>query len=180
MRRTAARLIAVDGAGGSGKTTLAAALVDALGATIVHGDDFYRPMPDAQRERLTAEEGYRRYFDWERLRDQVLAPLHAGAPARYQRYDWLTGELGGWDDIRAGTTVIVEGVYTARPELAALYDLAVYVDTARETCLQRVRSRNENPEAWIMRWRSAEDFYIDTTSPQTRAGLVVRGDRSTP
>src|SRR5689334_2682664 len=56
-------LVAVDGAGGSGKSTLAAAASELLdGATVVHGDDFYRVMPAAEREQLGAEEGYRRYF----------------------------------------------------------------------------------------------------------------------
>jgi uridine kinase len=69
----------------------------------------------------------------------------------------------------------VEGVYTARPEVAPFYDLIAYVDTPRETCLERLRARGQNPEAWIRRWRAAEDHYIDTTAPQSRANLVVRG-----
>ncbi|MFD0581200.1 uridine kinase family protein [Dactylosporangium darangshiense] len=172
-----ATIVAIDGAGGSGKTTVAAAVAALLdGATIVHGDDFYRPMPEPERERLSAEEGYWRYFDWERLRDEVLAPLHAGRPARYRSYDWETGDLGPWHEIAAGTVVVVEGVYTARPELARYYGLTAYVDTPRETCLRRVRDRGENPPEWIARWRAAEDHYIRTTAPQTRADMVVRGD----
>jgi len=51
-------LIAIDGPGGSGKTTLAAVVAGLLdGAPVVHGDDFYRPMPDHERERLTAQQG---------------------------------------------------------------------------------------------------------------------------
>ena len=169
-------LVAVDGAGGSGKTTLAAMAAELLdGATIVHGDDFYRVMPSLERERLGAEQGYRRYFDGERLRDQVLAPLRAGRAARYQSFDWATEELGDWHEISPGSTVIVEGVYSARPELAPYYDLTVYVDTSREVCLQRVRARGQDTEDWIMRWRAAEDHYIRTTRPQTRARLVIKG-----
>ncbi|WP_436534219.1 uridine kinase family protein [Actinoplanes sp. HUAS TT8] len=169
-------LISIDGAGGSGKTSLAgtaAALLD--GAVIVHGDDFYRVMPDDERARLDAEQGYRRYFDWERLRDQVLAPLRAGGTARYQRFDWPTGELAEWHEIGPGRTVIVEGVYTARPELAGYYDHVTYVDTPREVCLDRCRARGENPEEWILRWRAAEDHYLRTTRPESRADLLVRG-----
>jgi len=169
-------LVAVDGAGGSGKTTLAAAAAELLdGATIVHGDDFYRVMPSLERERLGAEQGYQRYFDWERLRDQVLAPLRAGRAARHQSFDWATEELGDWHEIWPGTTVIVEGVFCARPELAPYYHLTAYVDTSREVCLRRVRARGQDTEDWIMRWRAAEDHYIRTTRPQTRAELVIRG-----
>jgi uridine kinase len=169
-------LVAVDGAGGSGKTTLAATAAELLdGATIVHGDDFYRVMPSVEREGLSAEQGYQRYFDWERLRDQVLAPLRAGRAARYQLFDWATERLGDWQEISPGGPVIVEGVYTARPELAPYYHLTVYVDTDRDVCLRRVRARGQDTEDWIMRWRDAEDHYIRTTSPQSRAELVVRG-----
>jgi hypothetical protein len=69
-------------------------------STIVHGDDFYRPMPERERAQLNAQQGYYRYFDWERLRDQVLAPLCADQTARYQSFDWATGQLGGvWHEI---------------------------------------------------------------------------------
>ncbi|MFD0407206.1 hypothetical protein [Kitasatospora sp. NPDC127116] len=172
----ATRIVAIDGTGGSGKTTLAAAVAGHLdGAVIVHVDDFYRPMPDRERELLDAEQGYHRYFDWERLRDQVLIPLRDDRAARYQVYDWTTGQLGAWREIASGTVVIVEGVYSARPELAHYYHFTAYVDTPRGVCLQRVRARGENPEEWIGRWRAAEDHYVHTTWPQTRAKLLVRG-----
>lgn len=170
------RIVAIDGTGGSGKTTLAAAVAGHLdGSVIVHVDDFYRPMPDSERELLDAEQGYHHYFDWERLRDQVLIPLRDGQAARYQLYDWNTGRLGAWREIASGAVVIVEGVYSARPELAHYYHFTAYVDTPRGVCLQRVRARGENPEEWIRRWRAAEDYYLHTTWPQTRAGLLVRG-----
>ncbi|MGW6916916.1 uridine kinase family protein [Kitasatospora sp. NPDC054939] len=170
-------IIAIDGPGGSGKTTLAAAasqLLDAP-AAVVHVDDFYRPMPDQERERLDAQQGYHRYVDWERLRDQVLTPLRDDRAARYQVYDWTTGRLGDWREVAPGTTVIVEGVYSARPELAPYYHATAYVDAPRDLCLRRVRARGENPEAWILRRRAAEDYYLHTTWPQTRVDLLVRG-----
>lgn len=174
--RGATRIVAIDGTGGSGKTTLAAAAAGHLdGAVIVHVDDFYRPMPDREREQLDAEQGYHRYFDWERLRDQVLIPLRDDQTARFQIYDWTTGQLGAWREIAPGTMVIVEGVYTARPELAPYYHFTVYVDTPRSVCLRRVRARGENSEEWIERWRAAEDYYLHTTWPQTRVKLLVRG-----
>ncbi|MEU9005142.1 AAA family ATPase, partial [Streptomyces sp. NPDC048551] len=170
------RIVAIDGTGGSGKSTLAAAVAGHLdGAVIVHVDDFYRPMPDGEREQLDAEQGYHRYFDWERLRDQVLIPLRDGRATRYQVYDWTTGQLGAWRELAPGTVVIVEGVYSTRPELAHYYHFTTYVDTPRRVCLQRVRARGENPEEWIERWRAAEDHYLHTTWPQTRAKLLVRG-----
>jgi uridine kinase len=174
-------LIAIDGPGGSGKSTLAAEVAQHLGppGRVVYGDDFYRPMPAQARLRLSPREGYDHYFDWQRLRDQVLIPLAAGAAARYERYDWRTGQFVAKDPChvpRCGV-VIVEGVYVARPELAEYYDLTVWVDTPRAICLRRLHDRGHDhgPGNWNDRWRAAEDHYIAATRPATRLNLTVRG-----
>ncbi len=70
-------------------------------------------------------------------------PLRAGNAARYRRFDWATGELGAWHVILPEPVIVVEGVYVARPELAAYYHLTVYIDTPRETCLRRMRARGQ-------------------------------------
>ena len=113
-------LVSIDGPGGSGKSTLAAEVAERLSpdqVSVVQGDDFYRPMSPEQRLLLSPQEGYERYFDWQRLRDQVLSPLASGAAAQYQRYDWPAGELapGELHQVSRSGVVIVEGVYTARP-----------------------------------------------------------------
>ncbi|MPY60138.1 uridine kinase family protein [Streptomyces spongiae] len=172
-------LVALDGPGDSGKPTLAAGLAESRGAVVVHGDDFYRPMDTEERARLDPAQGYHRYFDWQRLRAEVLAPLAAGRDAAYRRYDWGTGSLAP-DEIhtvsRSGI-VVVEGVYTARPELADHYDLVVYVDTPREESLRRLRARDHDrgPIDWVSRWRLAEEHYLAATRPEERAHLVVPG-----
>ncbi|WP_353940959.1 hypothetical protein ABII15_04505 [Streptomyces sp. HUAS MG91] len=172
-------LVALDGMGGSGKSTLAAALAELCGAAVVHGDDFYRPMDQAERAALTPAEGCDRYFDWQRLRDEVLLPLASGQAARYGRYDWETGALAPGEVHTVARTgiVVVEGVYTARPELAGFYDLLVYVDTPPEESMRRLRERGHDhgPLDWEARWRAAEEHYLATTRPRRRADLVVPG-----
>jgi uridine kinase len=172
-------LVALDGMGGSGKSTLAAALAELRGAVVVHGDDFYRPMDAEERARLSPAQGYDRYFDWQRLRAEVLAPLAAGRDAAYRRYDWETGALAP-DEIHTVSgsgIVVVEGVFTARPELADYYGLVVYVDTPREESMRRLRERGHDhgPIDWESRWRLAEEHYLATTRPRERAHLVVPG-----
>ena len=177
--RDGVALVAIDGMGGSGKTTLATALVELRDATVVHGDDFYRPMDAEERAGLDPEEGYQYYFDWQRLREEVLLPLAEGRDAAYRRYDWTTGDLAPDELHRVSPsgTVVVEGVYTARPELADYYDLLVYVDTPHEESLRRLRERGDDhgPIDWESRWRLAEEHYLATTRPEKRAHLVVSG-----
>ena len=175
-------LVSIDGPGGSGKSTLAAEVAEHLGpgrAVVVQGDDFYRPMSPEDRLLLSPQQGYDKYFDWHRLRDQVLVPLASGLTGQYQRYDWLTGDLaaGELHQVSPAGAVIVEGVYTARPELAGYYDLTVWVDAPREVCMRRLaeRGHDHGPGNWNERWRAAEEHYIAATKPGVRLDITVRG-----
>jgi uridine kinase len=172
-------LVAIDGLGGAGKSTLAAQLGDALdGAAIVAVDDFYRPVAEPERGRLTPQDAYDRYFDWARLRDEVLAPLSAGAPSRYRRHDWVTNTLAEWHEIEPGGAVIAEGVYCTRPELRPHFDVTVFVETPREQRLARMLDRMYDDVAWVERWMAAEDWYLENVRPGDHVDLVVDGSSS--
>jgi uridine kinase len=172
-------LIAIDGMGGSGKSTLAAAVALLGSAVVVHGDDFCRPMDADERAGLTPAQGYDRYFDWERLRDEVLTPLTTGRDAAYRCYDWSTQAVAtdATRTVERNGIVLVEGVYTARPELADHYDLVVYVETPPDESMRRLRARGDDhgPIDWEARWRLAEEHYLTTTRPRERADLVIPG-----
>ena len=89
--------IGIDGKGASGKTSLAARMAAVLpGSVIVHIDDFARP--DVR--------------GWERDRflRQVVRPLLAGRPARYQRWDFHRNVGAEWHTVPTGVPVVVEGV----------------------------------------------------------------------
>lgn len=169
-------LVAIDGGGGAGKSSLAAALAAHLEpCTVVAIDDFYVPASAAARAALSPEQGYQRYFDWDRLRTQVLEPLRTGRPARYQRYDWGSERLEDWLVVDPEGTVLVEGVYSARPELAPFYDLRVWVEAPEPLRTARQRARSEDPEGWQERWAAAEAHYEHKYHPRERADLVVPG-----
>jgi uridine kinase len=179
-------LIGVDGAGGSGKSTLARALAEVLGAdgtavSVVHGDDFYRVAEPEARLALSPAEGYERYFHWERLRDQVLVPLASGRAAEYQRYDWTTGALAPFErhPVPAEGYVLVEGMFTARPELEGYYDLTVFVDTPLDVCMERLAARghaqDHGPGDWLQRWQESDKYYFANTEPWARLDMVVKG-----
>lgn len=175
LNRRGFALGAIDGLGGSGKSTLARRVqAERAASAIVEMDDFYRPMPEAQREGLSPREGFSRYFDWQRLRAQVLKPLRAGQTARYRPYDWERGAIGSREVVvPASGLVIVEGVYTLRPQLRPFWDLTVYVEASREVRLARLLTRNENTRAQIDRWMAAERYFEETFVPLERADIVV-------
>jgi uridine kinase len=143
---------------------------------VVAGDDFYRPLPERTREALTPLEAVDLSFDWERLRDEVLAPLLRGEEARYRRYDWGTGRLGDeLAEVPATGVVVIDGVYAARPALRGYLDRIVVVDAPRELCLARRLARGEHDPAEIERWRAAEEWYLERQDPRRVADLVVDG-----
>ena len=174
-------VVAVDGASGAGKSTLTgelALLRDDV--AIVEGDDFYRPLNESTRAALTPIEAADLLFDWERLRDEVLAPLLRGEEARYRRYDWTAERLG--EDVatvRPEGVVVVEGGYVARPALRGYYDLIVVVEAPRELCLARQIARGEDEPGQIERWRAAEDWYFERQDPKRVADVVIDGSTGT-
>ena len=172
-----ALIVGIDGPGGAGKSTLArelALLRDDV--AIVEGDDFYRPLNESTRAALTPIEAVDLLFDWERMRDEVLAPLVRGEDARYRRYDWPTERLGqDVATVGAHGVVVVEGSYVARPALRGYLDLIVVVEAPRDLCLVRQLERGENEPEQIARWRAAEDWYLERQDPKRVADLVVDG-----
>lgn len=169
-------LVAVDGLGGAGKSTLAAQLLEAVdGSAMVSVDDFYRPVTAAERADLSPEGGYDRYFDWRRLRDSVLEPLGRGLSARHRRYDWATNGPAEWLEVEASRAAIVEGVYSTRRELRPYFGVTVYVDTSRERRLDRMSRRGYDDLSWVEHWMAVEDWYEENERPGEHVDLVLHG-----
>jgi uridine kinase len=170
-------LVAIDGGGGAGKSTLAASLKSVLdGVAVVHGDDFYRPLDEAVRHRLTPEEGYASLFEWQRLEAEVAVPLVAGRAARYHRYDWEAGCVSpDAHQIAPAGIVLIEGVYSLRPELRTYWDVGIYVAAPRSIRMARMADRSENTPSQIERWEASQAYYETAVNPAATADLVIDG-----
>jgi uridine kinase len=174
-RWTSGRLtVAIDGAGGAGKSTLARGLSEAFArrVAIIRCDDFYRPLTHAH---YSPEEAYEHSFDWRRLRDEALTPLREGKSARYQRYDWSTDRLAEWIEVAPREIVLIEGVFSMRPEIRPLIEVAIFIETPRAERRRRMVSRPQSSTSWIDRWMGAEDWYLENIAPHRHADLVVEG-----
>ncbi|MEM8532160.1 MAG: hypothetical protein AAGF95_15045 [Chloroflexota bacterium] len=175
-RRFPVTLLAIDGHSAAGKSSFAHALQQSRSdITIIHTDDFYRPMAEDIRAQLDASGGYDQYYDWQRLETQVLRPMHSGMTARYQRYDWATNAPGVWCEVQPAGVVVVEGCYAARPELRAYYHIIVLVTTSEEERSQRQLQRADEA-AWVARWDAAERYYMEHHRPHTYADIIVSGE----
>ena len=158
------KIIAIDGAGGAGKTTLAAKLSAALGdAPIIHQDDFAswdNPLNW-----------------WPRLIKQVLKPLSKNQTAHYARYDWGGARrLAEWREVQPCEYLILEGVSASREVFRPYLAFSVWVETPRVERLRRglARDGEDARELWN-KWMAEEDKYISREQPQERADAIVNG-----
>jgi uridine kinase len=71
--------------------------------------------------------------------------------------------------------VILEGAYSARPELAALFHLRVLYQAPAEMRRRRWVEREGEGyfDDWARRWSEAEDWYFTHVMPPDRFDLVL-------
>jgi len=164
-------VIAIDGPSCSGKSILATAVALRSGASVLEGDDFYRDtlpsLSTAQREAMSDAAVVDAVIDWVRLRDQALVPLRAGEAATFQPYDWDAndGRLAPPRIIPAAEVIIVEGVYAARPELAELIDLTVYLGIDPGLRADRYAEREADDPDLQRFWERGERYYFSVVRP---------------
>jgi uridine kinase len=156
------RWIGIDGLGAAGKSRFAAEIASTLpGARVVHVDDFARPG----------------LWGWERDRfvQQVVEPLVAGRPARYQRWDYVDDRGLDWVEIPVGVPVIVEGVSATDRRLVVPWDIMIWLDVSAEERHKRILARDS--EVQLQRWQSdwwpSEQAYEREQRPQSRPGMIV-------
>ena len=71
--------------------------------------------------------------------------------------------------------VILDGAYSARPELADLFDLRVLLDAPAGLRRERLieREGEDYREEWNARWDEAEQWYFDRVAPPESFDLVI-------
>jgi hypothetical protein len=161
----ALRLVTVDGYSGAGKSRLTGRLARELGrAPTVHLDFFY-PGWDGLADAVALA------VEW------VAAPLAAGRPARWRRFDWDAGRFAEWRRTPWAPVVVLEGCGAGAAALRPFTSTAVWVDTPAELREQRLRARGD----WSRyaphraRWAAQEEALFAAERPWERADAVVDG-----
>jgi uridine kinase len=161
-------IIGICGGTGSGKTTIARAIVDAVGAenvVLVEQDSYYRDLAD-----MPLDERHQANFDHPDSLDSNLMVNHIlrlkqGLAAEMPLYDFKTHtRTQNIEMIEPRPVVIVEGILIfSEPRVLDLLDVRVFVDTPDDIRLIR-RLRRDHSE----RGRTYEhtmDQYVRTIRP---------------
>lgn len=151
-------IVALDGRCASGKTTLAALLLQRTGCSVVHMDHFFLRPEQRTRERLEQPGGN---VDYERFLAEVLEPLRAGKDCSYRPYDCKQQKLTEPVAVRQGNLIVVEGSYSCHPTLWERYDLHVFLTVNPQEQLRRIERRNgsQGLEMFRQRWIPLEERY---------------------
>ena len=164
------KLIAVDGHGGSGKSSLAGYLAQKLHAEIIRTDDFA---------------SWDNPFNWWPLVvERVFRPIGDGATKlSYPRSKWWANHNPEpVVDQPVTSIMILEGVSSLRKEFRNYMSFGIFVDTPEEICLKRGiqrdvstgKPREEVVKLW-QQWLREENLYLKRDQPKRYADLVIDG-----
>ena len=165
-------IIAVDGRGGSGKTTLTTALATAVpGAQAFHLDDLIWNEP---------------LYDWDQLYVDTLTQLRQAGSLDLVPDKWREHGREGSIRIPAGSPlVLVEGTGAGLGAVSSLIDAHVWVQTGDDVAERRGIIRDieegvngdaeESVRFWHW-WMAGERLFFAKDRPWERADVIVSGD----
>lgn len=159
-------IVAIDGCGGAGKTTLASALQTVTPQSVViRTDDI------AWHHSL---------FDWaDLLRTHILEPAIRCEPVAFHPDAWAVRGREGKIAVPVGASVVwLEGTGASRRELTDVLDASVWLQADRMLSAQTCIDREGNTAEAIERsrvWQSAEAAFFADDHPWERSRLVVAG-----
>ncbi len=179
-------VVALDGGSGSGKTTIAESLARQIEMAVVTLDDFYQTrVPESELRSYTAVQKLDMVFDWERVRRDALEPLRASMPGRWRAFDFSSG-LGPTGTYRVSDQVtevgpapviLVDGAYSASPQLRDLIDISVLVEVPPNVRHSRLSARGDDPKflaSWHEIWDEVEAYYFEYICPPASFDVVIR------
>lgn len=164
------RLVCIDGPAGSGKTTFAGRLTEALGngTGLVSLEDLY--------------EGWTLDGAVARLSAGVLQPLAEGRAGSHPRYDWAAGRFAADRvPVPVPRVLVVEGCGSCARDLARWTTLRVWVEAPAALRLSRGLARDGGHLAahW-RRWQESEAAHFAAEDTRARADVRVDGAADPP
>ena len=168
-------VIALAGFGGAGKSTAADKLATGLGDTVVIPLDQF--ITNHLAERSPDWDG----FDWARLIEQVLKPIHEGRKTiTYGVYDWPRNKVTEDRTIQLPKYIIIEGCGLIRDQLKEYFDFSIWIDTPLEVASQRGSTRDrkeynvDHDQFWKEIWVPNDKDYFDKYQPAANVDFLLQ------
>ena len=182
------QLVGIDGVDGSGKSTFADGLSEALTMSqarpvlTIHVDDFLNLQEVRHRRGRSSPEGFwLDTYDYAALEKYVLTPLREGGDGVYcpavtdarKNVRLHTEPCKAPDD----AIVLVEGMFLHRDRMAGHWDYSVFLDVPFAETARRMSARdgsNPDPEHHSMRrYVGGQRLYFEQARPWTRATRII-------
>ncbi|MFJ7733766.1 kinase [Lysinibacillus sp. NPDC097231] len=179
-------IIAIDGLGGAGKSTIANELAEELQSIcaieLIHID--YLIVERSKRYDTGFDEWYEYYYlqwDIEFIKKNILLPLHNNnlqlvLPFYNQSADMVSNRKIILD---SNSILIIEGVFLLRHEWRNFYDYRLFIDIPRQVREERVLQRDVyigDSEARLSKYERrywpAEDYYLEKEKPLAVADII--------
>jgi uridine kinase len=161
-------IIGIAGGSGSGKTTVAAAVVEALDVSamaVIEHDAYYRDHPELSlEERAALNFDHPDAFETELLVHH-LEQLRAGTAIDKPHYDFARHRrLADTVVVEPKKVIVVEGILVlVEPKLRDLFDLKIYVDTDAD--LRFIRRMHRDVKDRGRSVESVVEQYLATVRP---------------
>ncbi|KAJ2363088.1 Uridine kinase [Coemansia sp. RSA 2610] len=139
-----AYMVGIAGASASGKTSVARQIVESLNVpwvVIVSMDSFYRRLsPEESRQAFLNNHDFDHPSSYDYASAlQALRSLKQGLATRIPQYDFTTHSPSAETQYVYGASVVIfEGIFALYdPEILAMMDVKIFVDTDSDVCLAR-------------------------------------------
>lgn len=172
-------IIAIDGCGGAGKSTLCQALAVEIEPwarpQVLKLDNFYRPLSAVQRAQLQQAQACQAYFNTIEFKKNLLDPLAEGASARYKPFHWVDGESDQSVELVPSGVLLLDGVFSYSKPLRDSVHLSLFVDTPLQLRKKRLIERPQLDTEWVNHWQNTESWHHQSEHTSTAVDFVVSG-----